>query len=186
MKIFIPALLLLLSATILFSQEIPTEIRINNQAPFLIGKIQPKDLTSNSYQSWYNTNYKTYKIKTSRITVLKEELSQYHILVFMGTWCGDSKREVPRFLKILEMANFPMQNLKIVALDKRRSHYKKSPTGEEWGLQIKRVPTFIFYKNGKEINRIVERPLVSLEDDMKTIISKQSYIPNYSKSLHFD
>jgi len=79
----------------------------------------------------------------------------------MGTWCGDSKREVPRFIKVLEAANFPVDNLKIVAVDRRKEQYKKSPTGEEWGLSIKRVPTFIFYKNGKESNRIIESPRLS-------------------------
>ena len=44
----------------------------------------------------------------------------------MGTWCDDSKRVVPRFIKILESVNFPMENLKIVAVNKWRDYYKKS------------------------------------------------------------
>jgi thiol-disulfide isomerase/thioredoxin len=84
----------------------------------------------------------------------------------MGTCCGDSKREVPRFIKILKPVDFPMENLKIVALDKRKEKYKKSPQGEEWGLNIRRVPTFIFYKNGREINRIIETPVTTLEEDI--------------------
>tara|TARA_B110000305_G_scaffold166436_1_gene184047 strand:- start:71 stop:229 length:159 start_codon:yes stop_codon:yes gene_type:complete len=30
-------------------------------------------------------------------------------------------------------------------------HYKQGPNGEEKGMQIHRVPTFIFKRNGKEI-----------------------------------
>ena len=104
----------------------------------------------------------------------------------MGTWCGDSKREVPRFIKILESVDYPMENLKIVAVDKRRDFYKKSPQGEEWGLNIRRVPTFIFYKNGREINRIIETPVTTLEVDIVSIVLQQEYTPNYSKSLHYD
>ena len=45
----------------------------------------------------------------------------------------------------------------------------------EKGLNITNVPTFIFYKNGKEVNRIVESPRVSLEQDMIDIINGNNY-----------
>jgi len=152
----------------------------------LVGQINKQGLSSNSYQSWYENNFKDYKVDLDTITSIKNELSQHKILLFMGTWCGDSKREVPRFLKILEAADFPMKNLKIIAVDRRKEMYKKSPTGEEWGLSIKRVPTFIFYKDGKESNRIIESPIVTLESDIKKIVTDEAYTPNYPKSLHFD
>ncbi|MFT5736169.1 MAG: hypothetical protein ACI9SG_000509 [Maribacter sp.] len=44
--------------------------------------------------------------------------------------------------------------MKIVALGRKKGKYKQSPTGEEWGLQILRIPAFILYKNGREVNRI--------------------------------
>jgi len=169
-----------------FSQHTNQEVILENQQPFLLGEITAKTLSSNSYRSWYEQNFENYEADQNKIDVLKDKLSSFNILVFMGTWCGDSKREVPRFLKILELADFPLENLKIVALDKRKESYKKSPQGEEWGLNIRRVPTFIFYKNGKEVNRIIETPVTSLEDDILKIISEQEYIPNYTSSLHFD
>ena len=100
--------------------------------------------------------------------------------------CGDSKREVPRFIKILESVNFPMENLKVVIVNKRRDFYKKSPQGEEWRLNIRRAPTFIFYKNGSEINRIIETPVSTLEGDIISIVLQQENTPNYSKSLYYD
>jgi len=98
----------------------------------------------------------------------------------LGTWCGDSKKQVPRILKVLEQAEFPNERLEIIALDRRPGRYKKSPTGEEKGLNIIKVPTLIFFKNGIEINRIVERPIASLEEDILTILNGGHYIPNYS------
>ena len=59
---------------------------------------------------------------------------------------------------------------------------QKSPGGEEWGLNIQRVPTLIFLKNGREINRIVETPVTSWEADFLTIVSNQTYIPNYEQT----
>lgn len=179
-------LFLLTFSLTISAQEINQEIKIENNQPYLVGKIDLNGLTSNSYQGWYNSNHKSYEVDTKTTSSVKNELGTHKILVFMGTWCGDSKREVPRFIKTLEAADFPMENLKIVAVDRRKEHYKKSPTGEEWGLSIKRVPTFIFYKDGKETNRIIESPITSLEEDIKSIVTNTEYTPNYPKSLHFD
>lgn len=168
------------------AQKINQEVNIENQQAFLLGKITIDALSSNTYKPWYEQNFENYETDQNNIEVFKDRLSSYKILIFMGTWCSDSRREVPRFLKILKSANYPMDNLKIVALDKRKELYKKSPQGEEWGLNIRRVPTFIFYKYGREVNRIIETPITTLENDILKIISQKEYIPNYTSSLHFD
>ena len=186
MKSIIFTFISLFVLSTVFSQKINQEITIENEQPFLVGQIDVKGLKSNSYQNWYAANHKNYQVNPEIVSSIKNELSKHKILVFMGTWCGDSKREVPRFIKILEVADFPMKNLKLVAVDRRKDRYKKSPTGEEWGLSIKRVPTFIFYKDGKETNRIIESPIVTLESDIEKIVTQRPYTPNYPRSLHFD
>ncbi len=186
MNPFIFMLILATFCTSLSGQQINQEIKIEGNPSFMVGQIDINGLTSNSYKNWYYKNYNAYEVDSKIITSIKNELATHKILLFMGTWCGDSKREVPRFIKILEAADFPMENLKIIALDKRKGMYKTSPNGEEWGLRIKRVPTFIFYKNGKDSNRIIESPIASLEADIKAIVTNTAYTPNYPKSLHFD
>tara|TARA_R110000737_G_scaffold64902_1_gene92667 strand:- start:1603 stop:2163 length:561 start_codon:yes stop_codon:yes gene_type:complete len=176
----------LFTSTIISSQKIHQEISIVTQQPFLVGEINIEGLSSNSYQEWFQPNFASYTAETINLKQVKDNLSEHQILIFMGTWCGDSMREVPRFIKILESVDYPMKNLKIVAVDKRKDFYKKSPQGEEWGLNIRRVPTFIFYKNGREINRIIETPVTTLEEDILNIILQNQYTPNYSTSLHFD
>ena len=167
MKRFFKAVPLLFAMSMALAQDINQEIEVPDGQPFLVGQIEINALNSSTYKSWYRPNYEQYQVDTKTIASVKEALAQHKILLFMGTWCGDSKREVPRFIKILEAVDFTMDNLKIVALDKRKDHYKKSPGGEEWGLNIQRVPTFIFIKNGKEVNRIIESPITSLETDIK-------------------
>jgi len=183
--IILTFILFIISST-LSGQKINQEIKIEGNQPYLVGRIDLNGLTSTSYQNWYNANHKAYEVDNETISSIKSELAEHKILVFMGTWCSDSKREVPRFIKTLEGADFSLENLKIVAVDRRKDYYKKSPTGEEWGLSIKRVPTFIFYKDGKETNRIIESPITSLEADIKAIVTGTEYTPNYPKSLHFD
>lgn len=86
----------------------------------------------------------------------------------MGTWCHDSKREVPGFYKILDQN---AENIEMIALDRK----KQTPNGETNGMEITNKPTFIFYIDGLEMNRIVETPVESLERDMVKILSGQDY-----------
>ena len=156
------------------------EIESSNGSTFLLGEIKMEHLTSMPYQAWFNANFDGYTVDTKLVKLFKNSLSQHEVLLFLGTWCGDSKREVPRILKILEAADFPKEELKVVALDRRKDNYKKGLNGEEVGWDIKRVPTLILLKNGTEVNRIVERPLDTLEEDLLAILSNTPYTPNYA------
>lgn len=160
------------------SQSLNKEITKKDQKPYLLGKIDKTGLTSNNYNNWFLSQFNDYQLNDTVISKISKNLSKYKIVAFMGTWCGDSRREVPRFYKILEAANFPMNRLMMVAVNREPGMYKQSPDHEEKGLNIHRVPTFIFYKNKKEVNRIVEYPVQSLEEDMLSII-EGDYQSNY-------
>jgi thiol-disulfide isomerase/thioredoxin len=170
-------LLFLFSISIGISQSFNQE-SIKDSDSNLIGKFNKEALLQEPYATWFEKNYNEYEPETEIISQLKTELSQYTITLFMGTWCGDSKREVPRFYKILEEANFPLERLTAIAVSRERDIYKQSNGGEEEGLNIHRVPTFIIYKNGIEINRITESPVTTLEEDVLKII-QSNYKPNY-------
>jgi thiol-disulfide isomerase/thioredoxin len=90
------------------------------------------------------------------------------IKVVMGTWCPDSRREVPRFMKIMDTWQFPSEKITFIGVD----NGKLSPIGEFDKLDIQRVPTFIFYKNNIEAGRIIENPVASLEQDMVNILMR--------------
>jgi hypothetical protein len=47
---------------------------------------------------------------------------------------------------------------------------KKSPGGQEEGLNILKVPTIIVYRNGQEIGRIIEVVTRNIEADLLDII----------------
>ena len=160
------------------SQKLNQEVADAGVQPYLLGKIDQIGLSSGTYANWFDKGYQDYQPDDQILARIGEALKSYEIKLFMGTWCGDSRREVPRFYKILDRAKYPMTQLSSVALSRSADLYKQSPDHEEKGLNIHRVPTFIFYKNGKEVNRIVERPVVSLEHDIESII-KGNYISKY-------
>ena len=85
----------------------------------------------------------------------------------MGTWCSDTRREVPKYLKVLDLWIFPSGGITYIGVDEA----KQSPVGEYTNLDIVRVPTFIVYKNNIESGRIIENPVTSLEQDMVNILT---------------
>lgn len=169
-----------------FSQNLNQEIRQAGKEPYLVGEIKKSVLKTNPYQAWFVKNYESYEVELGIIDKIAKDLKKYKIRLFMGAWCGDSRRNVPKFLKILDACHFPEQQLKIITVDKTEENYKKSPGGEEKGLNIHRVPTFIFYLNGKEVNRIVEDPVISFEQDILDVISGQEYQSNYQIVTHLN
>jgi thiol-disulfide isomerase/thioredoxin len=138
---------------------------IKDTAPVIIGKIEKNMLMSPVYP-WFEKNYQEYSFKKEAIDSIKELKTADSILVFMGTWCGDSKREIPHFYKIME--NSQINNYTIFGLDRK----KKSPDGKDTLYNIKSVPTFIFYKGKKESGRIIEMPEKTLEEDILDILKK--------------
>ena len=86
----------------------------------------------------------------------------------MGTWCHDSKREVPRLYKILDDIGHNESNLEIIGLTKDKKGYFNDYSQ----YRITNTPTFIFFHKGEEIGRIIERPKGSLESRIQFILDK--------------
>lgn len=179
MKRSVLFLAILFCSQITFSQTINKVVPYGENKQKLIGSINKEGLNASPFNEWFEPNYDNYLINKKIVSKLKDSLNQYTIKVFLGTWCGDSKKEVPRLYRILDAAKFPDSQLEVIALDRSPEAYKQAPNHEEENLNIHRVPTFIFYKNGEEVNRIVEHPKETLERDMLSIITDNKYRPNY-------
>ena len=151
------------------------------EKPKIIYGICTKDsLMVEPFGKWFTTNYDNYQPNIETITNLKKiSLENISIQLFFGSWCGDSKREVPRFLKLLSLIYFPENKIQLIGVGTGDSLVKQSPQQEEKGLGIFRVPVFIIYKNGVEMNRINEFPVFTLEKDLMSILKNQPYTPNY-------
>jgi len=161
-----------------------TETINEKKQTILIGHCSISSMQAASYKDWFDKSYNSYSIDSSVVPQLKPLLQNKTIEIFLGSWCGDSKREVPRMLKLLNAASFDTSNIKIIFVDNASASYKQSPQHEEAGKNIHHVPTFIVYENNKELNRIVETPVTSLEKDLLAIVSKQAYQPSY-KAINY-
>jgi len=171
-------LLLLFVLTITVNCTAQQKKATKNASGDLIGITAKTDFDQQPYANWFNSYYTNYTVDQKTTKKLIKALKNVTIKAFMGTWCGDSKRETPRFYKILEAAKFDLKNLEMITVNRG----KKTPDNLQKGLNIFRVPTFIFYKEGKEIGRYVEYARVSLEKDILQIVTGKKYKHSYDHS----
>ena len=143
----------------------------------LLGEITKEGFENKHFYDWYKEYYNQHVLDTKAIEILKPKLNDISIKVFMGTWCSDSQREVPALHKILDAVDFDYSHLKMIAV----SHEKETPNHLEKGMNIQYVPTFIFFKKGKEIGRYVEFAQETLEKDMLAILSEKGYKHSYEE-----
>ena len=136
---------------------------------WILGYFKREQLYRTPYCEWYLSGYDNYHPDNEAINkLLSIPVDSIKIKVVMGTWCPDSRREVPGFMHIIDLWKFPIERVTMIGVDMD----KRSPVGEYESLNIKRVPTFIFYKNNIEAGRIIENPVASLEKDIVNILAK--------------
>lgn len=142
-----------------------------SQTMILIGYTGSEFLNEGEFGISYATEFANYLPDTLLISQISNFLSaengEIKITLVLGTWCGDSKEQVPRFYKINSLLTSKFNEIEIISVDR----LKKAGSLDISGLKIEKVPTFIFYRNGIEIGRIVETPLKTIEDDIMRIIS---------------
>ncbi|MGM0932822.1 MAG: TlpA family protein disulfide reductase [Bacteroidota bacterium] len=174
-KILLIILSLFLSGNI-SEEETKKQSEEDVQEQFLLGEFQRQELEQNPYSYWFNSGYSNYHPKQEHMKVIKENISDYEIVLFMGTWCADSQLEVPKLYKILDQAGYDYSKLTNIAVDP----YKETPNNIEEDYEVTLVPTIIFCKDGVEVNRFVEFALETFEEDLADIVSQKDYKNPYS------
>ncbi len=120
---------------------------------------------------WFEYAYRDYvpdAQKVDSLVLLKDHIS---IIVFGGSWCGDTHELLPKFYKAVEIAKIAPSRITLVGVDRR----KHSHDGRCWKYRIKRVPTFVLFYDGKEIGRVVESVQINIESDILNQYHKAGY-----------
>ena len=111
----------------------------------------------------FDANYQAYAPSAESVSSFKASLPEVlEVRVLFGTWCHDSEREVPRLLKLFNLAGIPGKSVELYGLDLK----KKDPGGMADAMGVRYTPTFIFYVDDMEIGRIVEKPQLNLATDI--------------------
>jgi len=119
----------------------------------------------------YEQRKSDYRPDASELDFMASQITPTdRVEVYLGTWCSDSQREVPKFLKIVDelKAKYGKElPVSFVAVDRT----KHMPVDLVNGKSIDKVATFIVYRGDNELGRIVEKPNGLLEDDLLAILA---------------
>ena len=115
----------------------------------LIGDITKEDLFSSN-----TTFYENYLLADPIDLEGKINLDDLSIKILFGTWCHDSQREIPKFLRFLETINMDTEMISLIGLN----YQKNEPFNRGKIFNIKNTPTIIFFRKEEEIGRIEETP----------------------------
>ena len=116
------------------------------------GFFTKQQLSTDAAFPWYLENKKGFIPDSNAVKSFTVNKSYVYILAFGGTWCGDTKTLLPKFYALTEASNFPEDHITLIGVDRsKKTIHNLSET-----FNVTNVPTFIVFKNGKEIGRVVE------------------------------
>lgn len=136
----------------------------------LIGQCNRAGLQTELFAGYFDKGYNSYVPDAEIVKKLKKLKKKIEVIIVMATWCHDSKVQVPHFYKLMDQIGMKDSRINLIAVDRT----KTAADIDISGMEVIRVPTFIFYRNGREIGRIVESPTSTLEKDTLLIFSKGS------------
>ena len=115
----------------------------------------------------YQERFDAYKPDEAALKDFPALPSDLEVYAVFGSWCDDSLEQVPKLMKILDRLHVPESSVHWIAVNRS----KQDPDGLTAGMNVERVPTFLFFRSGREIGRIVEAPKLSLEKDLAGILA---------------
>lgn len=131
----------------------------------LLGKVSVEEILQ--HNRVYDIYVQRYQPDSASVAFLKEFDEHIDIMVLFGSWCHDSKRYIPEFLKVMQIADNANINVQYIAQDRN----KQDPEGLSDNLNLQYTPTLIIYRDSQEIGRIIESPAESIEKDIVKIIT---------------
>lgn len=126
-------------------------------------------ISSTSMKATYDLEYPSYVPNTAKVNQLKSLVNTAKITIVMGTWCSDSLLQLSHFYKVIDAVGLSASQVTLICVDET----KQAADGLIDQLNIIRVPTFIFTAQHREIGRITELPISTLENDMVQIFTKK-------------
>jgi len=162
---FITGILFLVSCSLVSHQGTQKSTPQSPSTPILTGWLTQQQIFNKLPA--YQLEKDQYQPGTEAIEKLNNSATAVQIIVFLGTWCPDSRREVPKFLKVMEQVQNRGITYKLLGLDRT----KRDAEGLAESYQVEFVPTFVVLHNEQEIGRIVETPMVSIEQDLVEIFA---------------
>jgi hypothetical protein len=136
--------------------------------------IKPEEIERDTLVSslpGFQDHFDAYQPQEALLQQLQSGNDFIRIEVFLDMECSLSQKLVPVLMKILEDSDNPYIEAEYYqGLDEEKN--------------ISKTPTFVVYRDSRELGRIVEQPLTSIEQDLVDILSAAPP-PDYSLDYDF-
>lgn len=156
------AFLLAFSICILLScktrhQQLPIpsqeyESFMEDDIKILKGVINRSLIENDTAFAWFKNNMKYGQTDAKAVEAFKQNSSKFTIVAFIGTWCRSTHNLLPGFYRLIDKSGYPESQITLIGTNQAKTTVQNLHTQ----YKIKFVPTFIVFKNGKEIGRVVE------------------------------
>jgi hypothetical protein len=140
----------------------------NEASPPFTGEVERGSILEND-ERWLE-RYKQTEVDNDVAEALSKVEPGARLEVYLGVWCEDSMREVPRFWRALDAAGVVPLAIEHLGLDESFSAGEVSLEG----LDIEAVPTFIVYRDGKEVGRVVEDAPENIETHLLALLTGEA------------
>jgi hypothetical protein len=91
------------------------------------------------------------------------------VTVYFGAWCDDCQRELPRFLKAVDIAGDVPFTYELIGVDK----YFRADEASVDPMDIPAVPYFVVERNGQVVGTVVEQPTETIERDLLLLLQEE-------------
>jgi len=127
-------------------------VTYDNGDKVLRGTITRAQIENDTAFGWFKENMKWGKADAAAVNAFSAKKDQFTMVVFGGTWCHDTQNLLPVFYRLIDKSGYPDNKITLIGVDRE----KTAPNDLHKKYNVINVPTFIIFKGGKEVGRVVE------------------------------
>lgn len=132
---------------------------VQSEEPFT-GAVTRDEILAGS-ESWAGA-FAEAEFDNAAATRLAEVEPGAEVTIWLGVWCGDSRREVTRWWKAVDAAGDLPFTVEMIGVARG--------FGERYE-DLEAVPTFVVTRDGREVGRVVETSVTSIEKDVLALLA---------------
>ena len=155
-----------------FNQSLQAQLMVREEDKktgkvLLRGLMQFSDIQKESTCVWFVKGADAYQPDNEAIQTLKKVSGDYRYIVFIGTWCEDTRNLFPKFYKVLQDARIDEHAVELYGVNRK----KEALNIEHTLYNIQKVPTIIVMHQFREVGRIVESS-TNIETELAMLMEK--------------
>jgi hypothetical protein len=130
--------------------------------PVLVGALEWEDLAD--LEGWDAERIGS-EPDEAALDRLRATSGNYTVWTVLGSWCSDSRREVPRLQRVLEEVGGDRFRHRLIGVDRTKWIVEPGELGDVIGARaVELVPTIVVVDEyGQEVGRVVESAEVPIE-----------------------